>query len=80
MNWLTAGLIVAVLGGATLGTVMAVRSPDFWFGLIVAAFKAALPFVMKQMSPEDLDKWHEAIRRGTDDEFRRRRTGAPPKG
>ena len=80
MNWLTAGLVIAVLGGATLGTVMVVRSPDFWFGLIIAAAKAALPFLMKQMTPEDLAKWHESIRQAQDDEFRRRRTGAPPKG
>ena len=80
MNWLTAGLIVAVLGGATLGTVMVVRSPDFWFGLIVAAFKAALPFLMKQMTPEELDAWHQAVRQASDDEFRRKRAGMPPKG
>lgn len=80
MSWLQIALIVAVIGGATLGTAMIVRSPNFWFGLIAAGVKAALPFVMKQMSPEEQASWREAERAGRGDEWLRKRRGAPPKG
>lgn len=81
MTWLEIALIGAVLVGATAGTVLIVRSPNFWFGLVAAAVKAALPFILTRMKPGQEAQWRDATRKGdAGDEFMRRKQGLPPKG
>lgn len=80
MNWLEIALVGAVLVGATAGTVLVVRSPGFWWGLLSAGLSAALPIILKRMTPEEEKAWREAERAGRGDEWLRKRRGAPPKG
>ena len=74
----------ALLGVAALSVYFSFQSPTFVAGLALlaasAAWKAVVPIVTKRMSPADEKAWHEAVRRGEDDEFRRRKSGFPPKG
>lgn len=37
------------------------------------AFKALLPIVLRRMTPEQEDEWHEAIRRGEDWDYQKHR-------
>ena len=80
MNWLDIALVGAVVIGAACGTALVVRSPDFWVGIAISAWKAALPvlvkFISKRMTPEEEAEWHKAIRRGQGDEWLRKRQGS----
>lgn len=80
MTWLEIALIGAVLVGATAGTALIVRSPDFWGGLVGALVKAVIPIILKRMTPEEEAEWRKAERQGRGDEWLRKRRGAPPKG
>lgn len=82
MSWLDIALIGAVLVGATAGTALIVRAlgPDLLVGLAGSMLKAALPFIMKRMTPEEEAEWRQAERAGRGDEWRRKRLGLPPKG
>ena len=75
-------LLAAVCFGA--GVYFVLRTPAFW-GAVVGQIAAVLlpairQLIIKDMSPEETKEWHKAIRRGSDDEFQRKRRGAPPKG
>jgi len=78
------GIGAALLAAAALGVYFAFQSPTFVAGLTAAAaaaaWKAVAPAVVKRMDPAAEAAWRRAIRRGTDDEWRRKRRGAPPKG
>lgn len=78
-------LIGAVLlGVAALSVYGAFQSPSFVSALVgvtlVAAYKAIEPLLAERMSSQDEAAWRDALRRGDDTEWRRRRNGAPPKG
>lgn len=75
MNWFEIALVGAVLVGATAGTVLVVRQPVFWSGLVVAMFKAALPFITKPETPEKREKRVQEERAGRGDEYLRKRYG-----
>lgn len=72
--WLIVGSLVLALVG---GTVLAVRSPAFWIGMVKAAIASAIPAiyatVTKRASPEEEAQVRDAERRGQGDEYRRRK-------
>ena len=80
MPWIEIALIGAVLVGVTAGTVLVVRNPTFWGGLIVGIVNAVMPYIAKRMTPEEEAEWRQAERAGRGDEWRRKRLGLPPKG
>ena len=80
MPWIEIALIGAVLVGVTAGTVLVVRNPNFWGGLIVGIVNAVMPYMAKRMTPEEEAEWRKAERAGRGEEWRRRRLGLPPKG
>lgn len=81
MNYIEIALIGAVLVGAAAGTALVVRNPSFWWGLLTAGLTAALPFILKRMTPEEEEAWRKATRAAdSGDAFMRKRRGAPPKG
>ena len=81
MNWFEIALVGAVLVGATAGTVLVVRQPVFWSGLIIAMLKAALPIVTKRLPADKEQEWRNATRHADGgDEWARKHRGQPPKG
>lgn len=84
MNWIALIAGLALLAVAGFAVWRAFQSPKFIGRLTKFASKqvweAVKPEVARPMSEDDETKWHEAIRRGNDDEFQRARRGAPPKG
>ena len=81
MNWFEIALVGAVLVGATAGTVLVVRQPVFWSGLIIAMLKAALPLVTKRLPADKEAEWRASTRGADGDaEWQRKRRGGPPKG
>ena len=84
MSWLDIVLIGAVVIGAACGTALVVRRPQFWGGLAVEAWRAAMPefkrIITQRMTPEEEAEWRKAERAGRGDEWLRKRRGAPPKG
>jgi hypothetical protein len=73
MSWLEISAIVVLLIGIGAGGYLVAQRPSFWWGLGVAAFRAALPFILKRMSPEKEKEWQDCIRRGGEwDHFRKR--------
>lgn len=64
MSWILVVAVVAIIGAAAFGTLLAFRSPAFWFGLTVEVVKAALPFVKKRNTPEIEARMQECYRRG----------------
>ena len=80
MPWIEIALIGAVLVGVTAGTVLVVRNPTFWGGLIVGIAKAVMPYLAKRLPPEEEAEWRAAERAGRGDEWLRKRRGGPPKG
>lgn len=81
--WPTIAVVVAIacLGA---GAYFIARSPAFWFGMLSKLGAVLAPIIAAKiaapMPPEETKEWHKAIRRGSDDEFQRKRRGAPPKG
>jgi hypothetical protein len=79
--WLTLAVLFAAAAG---GVYAAFQSPAFVAGLsamaTAAAWKAIKPALTKPLSPQDQEAWRKAERQGWGDEWRRRRSGAPPKG
>ena len=73
MNWLEVALIAAVLAGLIAGGVLAAQRPSFWFGLGAVMFRAALPLLIKRMSPEKEKEWRDCIRRGGEWDHRRKK-------
>lgn len=80
MSWFNILLIVAVLAGVTAGTVLVVRSPNFWGGLIVGIVEAIMPYITRRMTPEEEAQFREAERAGRGEEWLRKRRGGPQKG
>lgn len=80
MPWIEIALIGAVLVGVTAGTVLVVRNPTFWGGLIVGIAEAVMPYMAKRMTPAEEEEWRKAELAGRGDEWRRKRLGLPPKG
>ena len=81
MPWIEIALIGAVLVGVTAGTVLVVRNPTFWGGLIVGIVQAAMPYITKRMTPEEEAEWRKSQRLPDGDkDWRRKRLGLPPKG
>lgn len=73
MNWVEPALILALMLGLFAGGVLVARSPTFWFGLGTVMFKAALPYLLKRMSPEEEKAYQACIRRGGKwDNFKKR--------
>ena len=64
VNWIEVALIAAVLTGLVAGGVLAAQRPSFWFGLGAVMLRAALPFLLKRMPPEEEQEWRDCIRRG----------------
>jgi hypothetical protein len=50
-------LILALILGLFAGGVLIARSPSFWFGLGAVMFRAALPYLLKRMPPEEEEAW-----------------------
>lgn len=64
MNWIEILLILGVFLGITAGGFLVARSPTFWVGLVTVMFKAALPFILKRMPPEEEEAWRKCILKG----------------
>jgi hypothetical protein len=73
VNWLEVVLILAVVLGLFSGAVLVARSPTFWFGLGTVMLKAALPYLLKRMPPEQEKAMQDCLRRGGEwDNFKKR--------
>ena len=73
MSWLEIVAIAVLLIGIGAGGYLVAQRPAFWVGLVAVVFKAALPFILKRMSPEKEKEWQDCIRRGGEwDHFRKR--------
>lgn len=73
MNWVEIAAIAMLLIGIGAGGFLVAQRPSFWLGLGTAMFKAALPFLMKRMSPEKEQEWRDCIRRGGEWDHHRKR-------
>ena len=73
MSWIEIAAIVVFLMGIGAGGFLVAQRPTFWVGLGAVLLKAALPFILKRMSPQDEAAWHEAERQGRGDEWLRNR-------
>ena len=74
---LTIALFVTLLIAVAAGGFLAARNPTFWYGLVSAAFAAALPriaeYILRRNPPDIEAKMHECIRRGGEwDNFKKR--------
>ena len=73
MTWLEVAAIVVLLAGVGAGGFLVAQRPSFWFGLGVAMFKAALPFLARRMPEEQERAYQDCVRRGGEwDHIRRR--------
>ena len=64
MNWFAWLALAFILFVAGVSIYRAFQSPVFYAGLARLAAAALLPAILKQMSPEDLNSWHELQRSG----------------
>lgn len=84
INWVAilAGLLL--LGVAAWAVWRAFQTPKFIGRLTQYASKqvwrAVKPQITRPLPADEEEAWRKAVRRGTDDEFMRKRRGAPPKG
>lgn len=72
-------LLIAAIIGLVAGGLLVARSPTFWFGLGLVAFKAAKPQIVKlavrlykPLSPQDQKKLDAARRMGQEWDFGRK--------
>lgn len=76
MTWVDILLLVIASLGVFAAAYLVARSPAFWVGLGLVAFKAAKPYLalyFRPLSPEDQKKLDAARRRGQEwDPFRKR--------
>ena len=73
MNWLEVVLILAVVLGLFSGAVLVARSPAFWVGMGTVMLKAALPYLLKRMPPEEEKAMQDCLRKGGEwDNFKKR--------
>jgi hypothetical protein len=64
MTWLEIAAIAVLLIGIGAGGYLVAQRPSFWWGLGVAAFKAALPHLAKRMTAEEEQAFRDCVRRG----------------
>lgn len=64
MNWLEIAAIAMLFVGIGAGGFLVAQRPTFWWGLGVVAFKAALPYLMRRMTPEQEKAFQDCMRRG----------------
>jgi hypothetical protein len=73
VNWILVVAAVILIGAAAFGVFLAVRSPGFWFGLIIEVVKAAIPIVGKRNTPEIESEMQKCYRRGGEwDNFKKK--------
>jgi len=63
MNWLEIAAIAVLFLGIGAGGFLVSQRPSFWFGLGVVAFKAALPFLSRRMTPQQEKAFQDCVRR-----------------
>jgi hypothetical protein len=73
VSWLEVAAIVVLFIGIGAGGFLVAQRPSFWLGLMTAAIKAALPAILKRMSPEKEREMHDCIRRGGEWDHLRKR-------
>lgn len=77
-------LVLSVLIGIGGASYLAFSSSKFWGELITELAVKAWPqireLITARMTPEEEAEWRAAVRAGREDEFMRKRRGAPPKG
>jgi hypothetical protein len=73
VNWIEPVLILSLILGLFAGGVLVARSPTFWIGLGTVLFKAALPYLLKRMPPEEEAEWRKCQLRGGKWNHRKRR-------
>ena len=73
MNWIEIAAIAMLLVGIGAGGFLVAQRPSFWLGLGAIMFKAALPFLMKRMPPDQEQAWRDCIRRGGEWDHHRKR-------
>lgn len=68
MSWLEIAAIAILLLGIGAGGYLVAQRPTFWYGLVSAAFAAALPriaeYILRRNPPDIEAKMHDCIRRG----------------
>ena len=77
MSWLEFAAIAILLLGIGAGGYLVAQRPAFWYGLVSAAFAAALPriaeYILRRNPPDIEAKMRECIRRGGEwDNFNKR--------
>jgi hypothetical protein len=73
VNWIEPVLILAVILGLFSGAVLVARSPAFWVGMGSVMIRAALPYILKRMPPEEEEAWRKCMLRGGKWNHRKRR-------
>lgn len=73
MNWVELLLILGIFIGITAAAFMVARSPTFWVGLVSVMIKAAMPFILKRMPPEEENAWRKCILRGGTWDYRKKK-------
>ncbi len=77
MSWQEGVAVTVVLLGLGAGAFLVAQRPSFWIELGSRLGKALLPlawrYVTKRMPPDDEAAWHQAERRGQEDEWLRER-------
>lgn len=73
MTWLEIAALCVLFLGIGAGGFLVARRPQFWVGLAIVAFKAALPFLARRMPPEQEAEWRAAELAGRGDEWLRNR-------
>jgi 4-hydroxybenzoate polyprenyltransferase len=64
MSWLEIAALTVLFVGIGAGGYLVAQRPSFWWGLGAVAFKAALPFLMKRMTPAQEKAFQDCVRRG----------------
>ena len=73
MSWLEIIAVAVLLLGIGAGGYLVAQRPAFWWGLGAVAFRAALPFLVQPMTPEQEKAFQACVRRGGEwDSFRKR--------
>ena len=73
MTALEIAALAVLLIGIGAGGFLVAQRPTFWAGLVAVGVKAALPYLLKRMPPEQEQAWRECqLRGGQWDHIRRR--------
>lgn len=77
MSWIEIAAIVMLLIGIGAGGFLVSQRPSFWAGLALIIIKSASPYVIryvtKPMSPEEMQRFHDCVRRGGEWDHARKR-------